>query len=446
MAIYTRRGRQTPQNSDGMKETTQPIEMYYGTKYEDANSGNTPPSYVCPPDGYNPPSIDGYGKVTFLSEGPRPTTPSTPSAGNSSGDRCESLPLDQRGYHKFSPSNYMNSTSVDGFCPSPYSQAALGGKSFNQLVNSRETMLLNATGRAVTLLRRQFTGPRCPCYQINRGRSRTQCHMCYGAGYVPGYIPYVNTADALGRIMVRFQPYVEDLPLKEQGLFQEAPINMWTLAYPIIKKRDVIIVYNHDGSEEWRYEVQTVTRNDLFGNASGAQQLTTQKIDQSQIIYDFDPLKIPDLRDISIDVSQYDLEGKRTYDQLGTQDDGCFANVIIESVYGDGAFSGMFTEGYKQGYEINFGRVLNFQEPMWAPDFNEDGTVDDGYGAPVFYSSTGKIIRFSTPQDTESNPGINPLEVITAEKKRNFLEGWFAGSKAGCLDGENELRVRGLLG
>jgi hypothetical protein len=221
---------------------------------------------------------------------------------------------------------------------------------------------------------------------------------------------------------------------------------MWTLAYPIIKKRDVIIVYNHDGSEEWRYEVQTVTRNDLFGNASGAQQLVTQKIDQSQIIYDFDPLKIPDLKDISIDVSEYDLEGKRTYDQLGTQDDGCFANVIIESVYGDGAFSGMFTEGYKQGYEINFGRVLNFQEPMWAPDFNEDGIVTDGYGAPVFYSSTGKIIRFSTPQDIESNPGINPLEVIAAEKKRNFLEGWFAGSKAGVLDGENELRARGLLG
>jgi hypothetical protein len=81
---------------------------------------------------------------------------------------------------------------------------------------------------------------------------------------------------------------------------------------------------------------------------------------------------------------------------------------------------------------------------MYTPDFNNDGVNNDGYG-PVFISTTGQIIRFSTPQVIQSNSGINPLEVIAAEKKRHFIQGWISGAKHGVLDAESELRARGLL-
>jgi hypothetical protein len=188
-----------------------------------------------------------------------------------------------------------------------------------------------------------------------------------------------------------------------------------------------------------------VTRNETFQGSGGAQKFSIRRINPTEPIYDYDPFAIPDLADISVDVaSEEPLSGERFYDRLGKENDGLFADVFIEAVHGDAAFSGMYTEGYKLGYEVNFKRALNFQQPLLAPDFDEDGRVDDGYG-PIFYSTGGIRIRFSTPQQLEDNPGINPVEVIDAEEKKNFTHGFMHGAKHGFQDGTNELRARGKL-
>jgi hypothetical protein len=172
-------------------------------------------------------------------------------------------------------------------------------------------------------------------------------------------------------------------------------------------------------------------------------------LDPTEPVYLFDPFKVPDLTDISIDLSSIvadygNIISDLPYQQLGTQDDGDYPNLITEPSFGDGTFAFMYTEGYKISYETNFRRILEFKEPLSIPDFNEDGflLVSDGYG-PIFKDTNGNVIRFSTPQQYEPNSGSNPLEVIAAEKKKNFLSGWYNGAKDGVKDGEIELRARG---
>lgn len=426
----------SPVNNDCINQETTNMELHVGSECEREQSSNQLPT-----DGY---SEDGYGRqYKFIAEdAEEPIEPDAPP---------EFKSQDRSGYHRYTATEVFSGESADGSCPSPYSRGVLGGGGgFNEIINDREEQLLNITGKPVVLLRRQLNGARCPCYSINRGRSRSKCEICFGTSFVPGYIPYVNQADPLGRIKVRFSPYTEDLPIKEIGRQQEVQINAWTLSYPIIKKRDVLIVFNNNGTEEFRYEVNTVTRNQVFGTDQGAQQFVIKRIDPTQIIYRYDPFKISDLTDIAVDMTEIEdefgpIQSERVYENLGNEDEyGDFTNIKIENVFGDAAFSGMFTEGYKHGYQVNYKRILERKQPMWAPDFNEDGTVDDGYG-PIFKSSNGQIIRFSTPQQTEDNIGVNPLEVISAEKKRHYLNGWTTGSKHGVLDAENELRARGLM-
>lgn len=433
MAVYIKRGLNSPTNTC-VKQTTQPEELALGTDCEREKAGLDPASLPSGPNGGAGGPADGY--VNFSNEGANPSTSEAP-------EHCPPS-SEFRGYHKFSVTEFITGRSVTGDCTSPYSRSALG-KGLQGAIASREEQLIRATGKPVQLLRRQFTGPRCPCYSLNRGRSKKRCYMCYGTTFVPGYVPFINEKDPLGRIYVRFDPYTETVAQKSEGMYQEIEISAWTLSFPLVRQRDVIIVYNvNDGTEEFRYEVLNVTRNETFQGAAGAQKFNVKRINPNEAIYKLDPFALPNLADISIDVSSEDpLVGERFYDRLGNQQDGAYANYW-ESQFGDAAFSGMFTEGYKLGYELNFKRALNFQQPLNTPDFNEDGFVDDGYG-PIFVSSNGRMIRFSTPQQIENNPDINPLEVVTAEQKRYFLDGFIAGAKHGQQDGINELRARGLL-
>lgn len=432
MAVYIRRGLNSPTNGC-IKQTTQPEELVLGTDCERAKAGLPPTE---PPTGGNSGGSDGDGYVQFSNEGSSPTTDEGP-------EHC-SPNSEFSGYHKFSVTEFISGKSVTGDCVSPYSRSSLG-KGLGGALAGRQEQLIRATGKPVQLLRRQYTGPRCPCYSLNRGRSKKRCYICYGTTFVPGYVPFLNEKDPLGRIYVRFEPHTETMVQKSEGMYQEVEISAWTLSFPLVRQRDILIVYNvDDGTEEFRYEILNVTRNETFQGAQGAQKFNIKRINPNDAIYRLDPFALPNLADVQIDLaSEEPLLGGRFYDKLGNQDDGAYANYW-ESEYGDAAFSGLFTEGYKLGYEINFKRALNFQQPLYAPDFNEDGIVDDGYG-PIFRASNGKMIRFSTPQHIENNPDINPTEVINAEQKRYFLDGFIAGAKHGQQDGVNELRARGLL-
>lgn len=110
-------------------------------------------------------------------------------------------------------------------------------------------------------------------------------HNCFSTGFVGGYEQYYNPKRFDGRIMMRFDPTVDDLTPKPHGLQENFVPNCWTLVVPAIKDRDVLIRFNEDGTEEFRYEVINVTRNKLLFSLSGSQKMQVYRLDKSDIIY-----------------------------------------------------------------------------------------------------------------------------------------------------------------
>src|SRR5690606_28419768 len=52
----------------------------------------------------------------------------------------------------------------------------------------------------------------------------------------------------------------------------------WTLTVPTIKNRDIIVLFDEDNNEEFRYEVMTVTRNNTLVGLNGGQKLRVSRI------------------------------------------------------------------------------------------------------------------------------------------------------------------------
>jgi hypothetical protein len=148
--------------------------------------------------------------------------------------------------------------------------------------------MLEATGEPVVLLRRRWTGITCDCYRLNNEHQDGRCKNCFGVGFVGGYDQYYNPRRSDSRILIRFPPTIDDLAMKDHGLQQNfVPSNAWTLPVPAIKDRDVIIRFNQDGIEEFRYEIVNVTRNKLMFSLSGAQSMTIYRLDRTDPVYQF---------------------------------------------------------------------------------------------------------------------------------------------------------------
>ena len=103
-------------------------------------------------------------------------------------------------------------------------------------------------------------------------------HNCYGTKFVFGYEQYFNPRISSGRIRVRTSPTVENLKMREAGLESEYPLNLWTLTVPTIKTRDIIVLFDQDDNEEFRYEVSDVTRNNTILGLDGGQHFTVFRI------------------------------------------------------------------------------------------------------------------------------------------------------------------------
>lgn len=122
---------------------------------------------------------------------------------------------------------------------------------------------------------------------------------CYGTKFVFGYEQYFNPRRSDGRILVRPGPADEDLKMTESGLESELILDFWTLTVPTIKDRDIIILFDMDGNEEFRYEVLSVTRNNTVLGLQGGQKFKAQRIRK------FDPAyQIRVFRDSSMFPSQ----------------------------------------------------------------------------------------------------------------------------------------------
>ncbi len=198
-------------------------------------------------------------------------------------------------FAKYDYSGYRRTSIVDFFsgkCTGSYIGGEFGcgdgyrlrGFNFQEANIQRQDMLLDLQERVI-LLRRMWTGFRCHCYRLNQEHAEARCPTCFGTGFVGGYEQFINPRESDGKIKMRFNPTVDDLASKPQGLEQNFVPNCWTIPVPTIKDRDIIIRFNQDLNEEFRYEVVNVTRNKTIFSYSGAQLLTVYRLDKTDIIY-----------------------------------------------------------------------------------------------------------------------------------------------------------------
>ncbi len=199
---------------------------------------------------------------------------------------------DFAGYHRTDPVQLLNGTCVGSYiggengCIDGYGNFnILRGFSLQDQNTQRQDVLLSVTGRNAVLLRRVNTGITCSCYLPSSENQDDRCPLCYGTKFVFGYEQYYNPRSSDGRIKVRPGPTAENLKRYEAGLESEFPLDLWTLTVPTIKTRDVLVLFDQDDNEEFRYEVSDVTRNNTILGLDGGQHLRVFRVRKFDPIY-----------------------------------------------------------------------------------------------------------------------------------------------------------------
>jgi hypothetical protein len=199
---------------------------------------------------------------------------------------------DYAGYHRTDPVLLLNGTCVGSYiggqqgCIDGYGNYnIIRGLSLEDQNTQRQDVLLSVTGQPAVLIKRVQTGITCACYLASSEYQDDRCPKCYGTKYVFGYVQYFNPRSSDGRIMVRPGPTAENLKMYEAGLESEFPVDLWTLTVPTIKTRDVIILFDQDDNESFRYEVGDVVRNNTILGLDGGQHLKTFRVRKFDPIY-----------------------------------------------------------------------------------------------------------------------------------------------------------------
>lgn len=200
---------------------------------------------------------------------------------------------DYAGWHRTNPVDLLKGICVGSyiggemFCADGYSGVGrvVRGLSLQDQNNQRQEILLNVTGEPVCLLKMVHTGITCNCYQPSSEYADDRCPKCYGTKFIMGYDQFFNPRRSDGRILVRFSPADDDLKMTEAGLESELITDCWTLTVPTIKDRDVLIRFDQDGNEEFRYEVLSVNRNKTITDLQGAQKFKVQRIRKFDTAY-----------------------------------------------------------------------------------------------------------------------------------------------------------------
>jgi len=221
--------------------------------------------------------IDGYHQVTkdLLST----------DLGASDAANVNFPMYDYAGYHRTDPVLLLNGTCVGSYiggemgCIDGYGNYnILRGFNLQDHNDQRQEVELSVTGRPAVLIKRVQTGITCSCYLASSEYPDDRCPLCYGTKFVFGYEQYFNPRQSDGRIMVRPSPTDEQTKMYEAGMESEFPLNLWTLTVPTIKTRDIIILFDIDDNEEFRYEVISVTRNNTILNQQGGQLFRVMRI------------------------------------------------------------------------------------------------------------------------------------------------------------------------
>jgi hypothetical protein len=218
---------------------------------------------------------------------------------------------DYAGYHRTDPVLLLTGACVGSYiggemgCIDGYGNVnVLRGLSVQDHNNQRQEFLLNVTGKPAVLIKRVRTGVTCACYRASSEYADDRCPYCYGTKFVFGYEQYFNPRRSDGRILVRPSAAEENLKMQEAGLESEFSTEFWTLTVPTIKNRDVIVLFDIDGNEEFRYEVMTVSRNNTLVGLQGGQKLRVQRIRKTDPAYQIrifrDTSKLPSQLNTSI--------------------------------------------------------------------------------------------------------------------------------------------------
>jgi hypothetical protein len=152
----------------------------------------------------------------------------------------------------------------------------------------REELLLESTGEPFVLLRRMWTGSHCMCFMNRREHPDARCQICFGTGFVQGYIQFFNPRRPDKRILVRIDPAADDLNIVDRGGLE--PVyepSAWTLPFPAIKDRDILVRFNPNNTEEFRYEILDVTRVRAMFTQTGAQKFRIKRMPKTDIAYQF---------------------------------------------------------------------------------------------------------------------------------------------------------------
>lgn len=197
---------------------------------------------------------------------------------------------DYAGWHRTNPADLFSGACVGSYfggqqgCADGYN---VRGLSIQQQNEQRQEMLLDAigTGGPCVLVRKRWTGITCSCYLPSSEVPDDRCTKCYGTKFIVGWDQYFNPRRSDGRIMIRFSPANDAVKTQEAGLESELITDCWTLTVPTIKNRDIIVRFDEDGNEEFRYEVLSVNRNNTLFNMQGAQKFKVQRIRKTDIIY-----------------------------------------------------------------------------------------------------------------------------------------------------------------
>lgn len=200
---------------------------------------------------------------------------------------------DYAGYHRTDPVLLLNGECVGSYiggemyCADGYNGVgvAIRGMSVQDQNNQRQEMLLSITAEPVVLLKQQRTGYRCSCFLPSSEHPDDRCVKCFGKGYVVSYEQYFNPRRSDGRIMVRFGPADESVKTTETGMESDMSFDCWTLTVPSIKNRDIVIRFDQEGNEEFRYEVMNVSRNKMLESLMGAQKFKLQRIRKTDTAY-----------------------------------------------------------------------------------------------------------------------------------------------------------------
>ena len=192
---------------------------------------------------------------------------------------------DYAGYHRTDPVQLLDGTCVgsyfggeQGCIDANGNVNMVRGFSLQDINTQRQDMLLSITGRPVVLIKRVNTGITCSCYLASSEHQDDRCVKCLGSKFVIGWEQYFNPRRSDGRILVRVGPTEENLKRHEAGMESEFPIDLWTLTVPTIKTRDIIIMFDQDNNEEFRYEVAGVTRNNTIIGLNGGQHMKAIRI------------------------------------------------------------------------------------------------------------------------------------------------------------------------